>query len=315
MHEGIAADGRRLFPAFPYPSFTKVTDSDISAIDAYLHTLAPVCYVPPANDFLLNQRWALRLWNAMFFDQARFVPDKTRSVEWNRGAYLVDGLGHCGACHTPRGPLMAEKSASAYQGGVFPDKVSREQTRDWSAVNLTSSKNGLGAWSVDELTKYLTTGFSQRAGAFGPMNEVIVNSLKKLAAEDVRAMAVYLKSLPAANQAADAAMSPEQTAAGKSIYQQRCEKCHSSSGRGGMFSGPPLVGSAVALADNPESLINVVLYGAEAPSEVSLGKWETMNAFGEVLDDAQIAAVSNYVRGSWGNQAASVSPSQVARQR
>src|ERR1700692_2478693 len=192
MHEGIAAGGYRLFPAFPYTSFTKVTDEDVDAIYAYLRTIKAVRYKPPPNDFLFTQRWVLSLWNSLFFTEGRFSLDTAHSVEWNRGAYLVDSLGHCGACHTPRNALMAESAANAYSGGRIQDKVTETKVRSWSAVNLTPTKSGLASWSVDDLTKYLKTGFSLRAGTFGPMNEVIVNSLTKLGDDDVRAMAVYL---------------------------------------------------------------------------------------------------------------------------
>jgi mono/diheme cytochrome c family protein len=314
MHEGIAAQGYRLFPAFPYTSFTRVTDADIDAIYAYLRTLKAVRYTPPTDSFAFTQRWGMMSWNAMFFNPGRFVADATRPVEWNRGAYLVEGLGHCGACHTPRNLFMAETAAKAYAGGIMKDKVARGKIRDWSAVNLTSAKNGLAAWSVNDLAKYLQTGASARAGSFGPMNEVIVNSLMKLSTDDVRAMAVYLKSLPAQEFGGET-VPLEPTQAGAAIYKDRCEKCHSASGRGGMFSGPPLAGSAVVQAEDPASLINIILYGPEVPKEVSLGAWETMQPYSELLTDSDVAAVSNYVRGSWGNRASAVKPAEVARQR
>jgi len=314
MHEGIAAGGYRLFPAFPYPSFTKMTDADIDAIYAYLHTLQAVRYTPPSSSFIFTQRWAMAPWNALFFTEERFTPNTAQSGEWNRGAYLVQVLGHCGACHTPRNLFMAETAEKAYDGGLLLDQVAQGKIRRWSAVNLTSAKNGLGAWSVNDLAKYLQTGFSARGGTFGPMNEVIVNSLNKLTAEDVRAMAVYLKSLPAQEYRGDG-VTPQQAHAGEAIYRARCEKCHSASGRGGMFSGPPLAGSAVVQAADPASLINIILYGPETPKDVAFGAWETMQSYAEVMDDSQIAAVSNYVRGSWGNRAAAVNPADVTQQR
>jgi mono/diheme cytochrome c family protein len=314
MHEGVAAQGYRLFPAFPYPEFTKVTDADVDAIYAYLRTLEPVRYSPPRNDLPLTQRWGLTLWNKLFFADGRFARNTAKSAEWNRGAYLVEGLGHCSACHTPRNALMAEVADKAYEGGVIRDYVAKDKTRSWSAVNLTSAGNGLGAWSINDLTKYLQTGSSARAGTFGPMNAVIVNSLRKLLPEDAHAMAVYLKSLPPGGFNGKTG-SPEETRAGETIYKARCEKCHSASGRGGMFSGPPLAGSAIVQAEDPSSLINITLYGPEMPKEVSYGAWETMQSYGEVLDDSQIAAVCNYVRGSWGNRAPAVKAADVARQR
>jgi mono/diheme cytochrome c family protein len=313
MHQGIAP-GARLFPAFPYTSFTRVSDADVGAIYAYLRTVKAVGYSPPHNDVAFTQRWALKFWNLLFFKEQRFSPNPAQSAEWNRGSYLVEGLGHCSACHSPRNIFMAEVADSAYQGGVLQDAVARGKFRRWSAVNLTSAKNGLASWSVEDLAKYLHTGVSRRAGTFGPMNEIIVNSLKQLMPQDTHAMAVYLKSLPVREDAGES-VSPAQIAAGVQLYKDRCEKCHAASGRGGMFTGPPLAGSAVALAEDPSSLINVILYGPASPANVSFGGWEAMKPYGEVLDDSQIAAVSNYVRGSWGNRAGAISAREVSQQR
>jgi alcohol dehydrogenase (quinone), cytochrome c subunit len=315
MHEGIAADGSRLFPAFPYPSYTKVTDADVRDLYAFLRTIPPVNEEPPRNGFMLSQRWAMRLWNAMSFAEGRFVADPQHSPEWNRGAYLVEGLGHCGACHTPRDSFMAEIPERAHEGGEMTEPLADGKRRRWSAVNLTSAKNGLAAWSVDDLTRYLHKGVSRRAGTFGPMNEVIVNSLSKLTAEDVRAMAVYLKSLPARGEYAGEGVPPDLAAEGASLYEEHCEECHQESGRGGLFDGPPLAGSAIVQADDPASLINIILHGPQMPKQVNFGQWETMKAYGDALDDAQIAAIANYVRGSWKNQARAIEPEEVASQR
>jgi mono/diheme cytochrome c family protein len=314
MHEGIAADGSPLFPAFPYTAFTKVSDEDVNAIYAYLRSVSAVTYTPPANGLLLRIRWPMRIWNALFLQPGRYQPDRTHDEQWNRGAYLTEGLGHCSACHTPRNALMAEIAERRYEGGAIQDKVAVDKVRRWSAVNLTQATNGLGAWSISDLDKYLRTGFSPRAGTFGPMNEVIVNSLKHLTAEDSRAMAVYLKSLPAAPYEG-APPSAQQVLAGESIYNDRCEKCHGSSGRGGMFSGPPLAGSAIAQSEDPASLINLLIYGPQMPKSVKFGAWETMPAYGDKLTDEQIAAVSNFIRGTWKNAAPPVTIEQVAAQR
>lgn len=315
MHEGIAPGGRRLFPAFPYTSFTRVSDADIGAIYSYLRTLQPVRYSPSANDFLFRQRWAMMFWNLMLFKPERFEPDPKQSLEWNRGAYLVGGLGHCDACHSPRNFFMAEKANQAYSGGTFQEKVNGGQIRRWSAVNLTSSKTGLAAWSVGDLAGYLKTGFSLRAGVFGPMNDVIDRSLKNLSVEDSHAMAIYLKGLPPQESNQAAPPSDPAVRAGAKIYSNRCEECHMSSGRGGFLSAPPLAGSAVVQASDPASLINIILYGPDEPKDISLGAWQTMKPYKDVLSDTEIAAVSNYVRGSWKNRGSAVMPSDVARQR
>ena len=315
LHEGVAPDGSRLFPAFPYPSYTKITDADVADIYAYLRTIAPVKSSAPRNGWMFSQRWTLRLWNAMFFEPGRFVPNPQQPAEWNRGAYLVEGLGHCGACHTPRDSFMSEIAEQAHQGGEMTELLDGSKSRRWSAVNLTSASNGLAAWSVDDLTRYLHKGVSRRAGTFGPMNEVIVNSLMKLEAADVRAMAVYLKSLPPRGEYTGEPSTPEVAGAGADLYEEHCEECHGESGRGGMFGGPPLAGSAIVLADDPASLLNVILHGPQIPKSVNFGQWETMKGYGAALSDAEVAAVANYVRGSWKNRARALTPEEVTRQR
>jgi mono/diheme cytochrome c family protein len=291
-----------------------MTDEDVEALYAYLRTVAADKYQPPANDFLFKQRWAMAIWNGLFFEPARFKPDPKQTPEWNRGAYLVEALGHCGACHTPRNRFMAEVSANAYQGSNLREYVTAEKVRDWAAVNLTSSADGLKTWPVADLTKYLHTGFSLRGGAWGPMNEVVGNSTSRLTLEDARAMATYIKSLPEGGET-KTPVTAEQAALGQAIYHDRCEKCHGASGRGGMFSGPPLAGSAIVQSADPDSLINAILYGATPPDGVKLGAWETMKAYADVLSDTEIANVANYVRGSWGNGAPPVDAARVAKQR
>jgi mono/diheme cytochrome c family protein len=314
MHEGVGLGGERLYPAFPYISFTKISDKDVDDIYAYLRTIAPVRYTPPANDFLFRQRWGLLFWNDLFFTPGRFQQRQQRSQEWNRGAYLVEGFGHCGACHSPRNLLLAEITTNAYSGGGFEEKVADGKTRRWSGVNLTQSPAGLGAWSLTDIAMYLKTGVSRRAGSFGPMNEVIVNSLRHLTDDDIHAMAIYLKSLPS-QQSEFTRPTTEDFKVGASIYKSRCEECHLSSGRGGMFNGPPLAGSAVVQADDPASLINIILYGANSPSEVSLGLWETMKGYQDGLNDNEIAELCNYIRRSWGNQASVITAKNVKQQR
>lgn len=313
MHEGLAPGGRHLFPAFPYDFFTKVSDNDVDAIYAYLRTLKAERYRPPRNDLLFTQRWVMALWNSLYFKAGRFKQDPAQSAEWNVGAYLVEGLGHCGACHTPRNRFMAEVAGQVYAGGALADDVAPGKVRRWSAVNLTTANVGLGSWTLDDLTRYLKTGFSARAGVFGPMNGVVVNGTGHLTTADVRSIAVYLKSLPAQRQR-------EQSAAitgpaGAAIYKARCEMCHMSSGRGGFFNAPPLAGSAIVQAADPASLINVVLYGPVIPKGVSLGAWETMKPYSGILSDQDLAAVCNYVRTNWGNAAPSVTSGDVSRQR
>jgi mono/diheme cytochrome c family protein len=314
LQQGRSHKGSHLFPVFPYTAFTKLSDRDISALYAWLRTVPAVHYVPPRNGALFAVRGPVALWNALFFRPGRYVPDSTRSAEWNRGAYLVQGPGHCGACHTPRNLLLAERADMPLHGGVMQVDEGRGRSRRWSAVDLTPSARGLGAWSVTELAQYFKTGVSARAGSFGPMNEVIANSLSQLSSEDLHSIAVYLKSLPARAYGA-ASIPPQLAGAGAGIYKERCEKCHGRSGRGGMFTGPPLAGSAVVQAEDPSSLINVVLAGSDAPESLTSESWETMPAYRGVLDDAQLAAVGNYLRASWGNRGAAVTAAEVRARR
>jgi len=314
MHEGIAADGSRLFPAFPYASFTKVTDADVDDIHAWLRTLKPVRYVPPDNSILFSMRWALAAWNKLYLEPGRFVPDPKKPAEWNRGAYLVEGLGHCGACHTPRNAQMAEIRERALQGGVIPGAVAPGKLRDWSAVNLTNAKHGLAAWTEADLVRYFRTGVSPRGSTLGPMHEVVTHSLRHLDEADLRAIAIYLKSV-AGPAYAGATVSVEQARPGAATYAERCEECHGPSGRGGFFTGPALAGSAIVQGENPATLINAILYGSTITREAGASNWEPMSAYADTLDDAEVAALANFLRGSWGNRAAPVTPEDVRRQR
>ena len=340
MREGVADDGDHLYPAFPYTAYTKVTDDDIHAIYAYLKTLKPVKYNPPANEmsFPYSQRYLLSAWNAMFLTKGPYKPDAGQSEEWNRGAYLVQGLGHCGACHTPRGMLGGEKASLALTGGTYNDgvldsvheqeivKQDKDMVRPWSAVNLTSSPQGLGAWSVDEITTYLKTGHNARAGAYGPMAQVVSNSTSKLTDADTHAIAVYLKSLAPTTQDADKTAPPDQMQKGEIAYTVRCGDCHLPTGLGSPQTAdadptkvsPPLVGNAVVQAHDAATLINTILYGAHE-DVLSDKAWPKMPGFeldfGLGMDDETVAALATYVRNSWGNKAPAVDPKDVAKQR
>jgi mono/diheme cytochrome c family protein len=340
MHEGVDDEGRHLYPAFPYTEYTKVTDEDVHAIYAYLKSLTPVSYTPPKNEMPVpfSQRGLMTFWNMLFLQQGRYQPDATQSAEWNRGAYLVEGLGHCGACHTPRNQLGGERASLALTGGVYQDDVIdavHEQdivkedpgtVRPWSAVDLTPSPRGLGAWSVDDIAAYLKTGHNIRAGAFGPMAEVVANSTKYLTGADDHAIAVYLKSLKPAAQDIARTVTPDQMRQGKIAFTVKCVACHQETGLGSPRTpdadptkvSPPLVGNAIVQAADPASLINIILYGAHE-HVLNDQSWPKMPGFeldfGLGMDDDQISLLADYVRNSWGNQGAAVDPKQVAKQR
>src|SRR5258708_30996645 len=191
MHEGVGKSGERLYPAFPYPEYTKVTDRDVLAIRAYLNTLVPIHYTPPRNDlkFPFNQRWLMLFWNMFNFTEGRFVPDPKQSAEWNRGAYLVEGLAHCEECHTPRNFMQGLKTSARFAG---------ETQAGWHAFNITPDKNsGIGTWSNDDLIDYLSTGVVHgHANAAAPMAEVVADSTQYLAPEDLRSVATYMRWVP-----------------------------------------------------------------------------------------------------------------------
>jgi mono/diheme cytochrome c family protein len=234
MHEGIRPDGARLYPAFPYPYFTKMPREDVMAVRAYLNTLQPTPNPRPANKLFwpLNYRVFMRGWNAMFFTPGTFVADNGKDAEWNRGAYLVEGPGHCGACHTPKNLFGSGKSAHALQGGAI---------QNWFAPNITSDQHhGIGSWTVDEVVEYLKTGRNARSGAAGLMSEVVRDSTSKMSDSDLRAMAVYLKS-ESAKPGAPPLPDRSADSAGKAIYADSCSGCHRSDGRP-QCSGHPLAG-------------------------------------------------------------------------
>ena len=321
MRHGEAPGGKHLYPVFPYTSFAKVSDEDIAAIYAYLRTIAPVTSTPPENDlgFPYNQRWTLGLWKAMYHDESPFEPQPEESAEWNRGAYLVEGLGHCSMCHTPRNFLGAIDSSLAMTGGTYMTRVEGKLSA-WSAPNLTAADSGLAMWTVDDVTDYLKLGVSHRAGVFGPMNEVVGNSTRHLSREDVRAMAVYLKSLPANSQDSGESATADVIRAGSIQYDIHCGSCHLPTGEGSPEQGPPLIGSPVVLDADPASLINITLYGAQTPhippsDEWASRAWIRMDPFDNILDDEQVAALLSFIRATWGHEAGAVTPEQVAEQR
>jgi mono/diheme cytochrome c family protein len=194
------------------------------------------------------------------------------------------------------------------------DHVPGGGMRDWFAVDLAATKQGLGAWTVGQIADYLGKGASARAGSFGPMNAVIAGGTSHLTAEDLRAMAVYLKSLHGEDYTGPA-VSPAAAAEGAPLYERHCRECHGPSGRGGLFDGPPLAGSAVVQGEDPSSLVNIVLHGSDKPASLGSPAWEAMPAYAQEMDDAEIAALANFLRGSWGNRARPVEPGSVARQR
>jgi mono/diheme cytochrome c family protein len=305
LHSGIAPSGAHLYPAFPYPYFAKATREDVQAIRAYLGTLDPVKSTPPPPDLAwpLGHRFLLNGWNGLFFDQGTFQPTAGKSDEWNRGAYLVQGLGHCGACHTPKNFAGGDETDQALQGGLV---------QGWFAPDITNAqRTGIGSWSADDLVEYLETGRNKHSGATGLMAEVVADSTSGLSKQDLHAIAVYLKDQKG-RQAENPDPPPQKVmAAGKAIYSDSCSGCHQMNGKGvpGMFS--PLVGSASAQSNDPTTLVRIVLQGTRTVPTDTRPTPATMPAYGWKLTDGQIAAVLTFVRNEWGNAAEPVEASDV----
>lgn len=317
MREGLSANGEHLYPTFPYTAFTKVKEHDLNAIFAYLQTVPPVRYSAPENDvaFPFDQRAMIGIWKALYFDQGVYAADPTRSEEWNRGAYLVQGLTHCGACHTPRNFLGAERQNWALTGATYQDEVQSGNFRHWSAVNLTTAQSGLGSWSLDDIIAYLKNGINRYASVFGPMVKVIMNSTRHLTQPDVHAIATYLTSLPPKEeQTGGPRASDEVLNTGESLYTIHCGTCHLETGLGSPVIGPSLAGSPVVQAADPASLINVIAYGPQLPNPPLRAEWKPMEAYADKLSDEEIAAIASFSRRAWGNQGSAVTAAQVAKQ-
>ena len=311
LHNGKSKDGRLLYPAFPYTNYTKVTRPDADALFAYLRSLPPVRQpnLPHELRFPYNQQLTLAGWRLLYFRPGVQQPDASKDVHWNRGAYLVEGLGHCAACHSSRNSLGATEGTLG--GGLIP-------TLGWYAPSLTAdAEAGLGKWSEAHIVQLLGTGVAPGASVTGPMAEVVVQSLQHMTKDDLGAMAAYLKSLPAgSNGERPAAARPsEQTMrAGEQLYGQHCASCHGERGEGkGPY--PALAGNRALALSEPVNAIRVVLNGGFAPGTQGNPRPYGMPPFGHVLGDAEVAALVSFLRASWGNNAAPVSSAEVNRYR
>ena len=307
---GVARDGSRYYPAFPYPNFTRLTRQDIFAIKAYLATLTPVSNAPRAPELRwpFNYRVVMRGWNWLFFKPGILMPDQQKSAEWNRGRYLVEGVAHCGACHTPKNMFGADKRGRAYGGGRMADMF---------APRLDGAqRSGLKSWSVEDITEYLQSGRNARSHAGELMSEVVVNSTSKMSDADVRAIAVYLKDLPAgAREPKVTPPSPAQMAAGKKLYNGACIACHEEDGSGAPRIYPPLPGNANLQSADALSTLRVILDGAETVTTPRAPNKGSMPGYAAKMTDQQIADVTNYMRNAWGNAAPLVTADQVAKAR
>lgn len=309
LHEGRSRDGSRLYPAFPYPHFTKMPREDVDAVYDFLSTLPRVRKERPDNElpFPLSWRPLMSVWNWMFFDRGGFQRDPERSEEWNRGAYLVEGPGHCAGCHTGKNLLGADKAAQHLKGGLL---------ENWFAPNIRGGRNGgLADWSEDDIVEFLKTGRNRHTAAFSIMSEVIGLSMQHMQERDLRAIAVYLKSLDSDEPAAPRAPDRAVMQAGAAIYFDNCSACHVSDGSGVPRFFAPLRGSGKVNARDPTTVIRAILQGARAVPTESRPSPLTMPAFDWKLSDEQVAAVATYVRRSWGNAGGPVSAREVERLR
>ena len=327
MHNGRGKDGRLLYPAFPYTSYTHVTREDSDAIFAYLQSLPPVAQANKAHAlrFPYSTQAALGVWRALFFtpaDTAQPAPPAPQALataqvpDYQRGAYLVNGLGHCAACHTPRNSLGAEQQGQALAGGLIP-------VQNWLAPALTDAgQAGVQRWPQADVVALLKTGVAPQASVIGPMAEVVFRSTQYLSDADARAMAVYLQALPehAATPAKQAVAPASVMERGAKVYEAQCAQCHGAQGQGakdeaGQPAFPPLAGNrAVVLAD-PTNLVRVVLQGGYLPATAGNPRPHGMPPFQHLLGDEDVAAVATFVRNSWGHQAAGVGTIEVYRAR
>ncbi|HEY4352282.1 MAG TPA: cytochrome c [Paraburkholderia sp.] len=328
LREGVAKDGKRLYPAMPYASFTKINDDDLHALYVYfMHGVAPVAKPSPPSDvaFPFNQRWALRLWQWIFIPPGVYKPRVDRDAQWNRGAYLVQSLGHCGACHTPRGAAFQERgydeSSTSYLAGGVNDH--------WFAPNLTADAGaGLGRWSAQDIASFLKTGHGAGVVAYGSMVEHIEDSSQYLSDDDLAAIARYLKSLSAQQPygtyapRADVARSPQNgsrvpdaLSAGYNVYRSFCARCHREDGKGVPNAFPALAGNSSVLAEDTTSLIRLLVEGGNSPSTLTGPPRQQMPRYADTLADAQIAQALTYIRGSWGNNAQPVTANDVSSLR
>jgi mono/diheme cytochrome c family protein len=309
VRHGLRRNGSRLYPAMPYTAYTKMSRDDVQAIRAYLNTVIPVRNAVVANSlpFPFNIRTSMRVWNALYFTQGDYKPDSKQSAEWNRGAYLVDGPGHCGACHTPKTFLGGDKTDRYLRGGYL---------QGWSAPDITGDPRlGLGAWSSEDLVAYLKSGHNRLSAATGPMAEVISLSTEHMTDPDLKAIATYLKSL-SGNQDQPQPLPKDNPAmvAGAAIYRDQCSACHGIDGKGVAELFPSIADSSMVKSDDPSTSIRIVLRGARSVGTPAQPTAPGMPSYGAQLDDTEIAAVLTYMRNNWG-AAAPVAGSDVARVR
>jgi len=328
VRHGVAKSGSTLYPAMPYPSYARVSESDMQALYAYfMKGVEPVAQENRDSDipWPLSMRWPLAAWRWMFAPEVGdYQAPADADPVISRGAYLVEGLGHCGACHTPRALTMQEKALSAADGNAFLSGSA--PLEGWIAKSLRGDhKDGLGSWSEEQLVQFLKTGRSDRSAVFGGMSDVVVHSMQYMSQDDLTAIARYLKSLPAVDpkdaphqydkQVAEALWKGDDSKPGASVYIDNCAACHRTDGHGYTRVFPALAGNPVLQTADATSLINIVLNGGTLPATHTAPSTFTMPAFAWRLSDEEVAQVVSFIRGSWGNKGAPITASEVAELR
>lgn len=311
MRTGIGHDGIRLYPAMPYPAYTQMSDQDLSDLWAYMRTLEPVPNAVEANQlpFPFNIRLSLLGWNLLNFTSGPFKPDPSKSEEWNRGAYIVQGAGHCSTCHTPKSFMGADKEGEFLQGATL---------QGWFAPDITGSDHtGVGSWDVEDIVAYLKTGANDKTIASGPMREAVENSTSKMTDADLKAIATYLKSVPGSGKSEPAPLSPTDArmVSGSAIYRDNCSACHGATGLGQMPLFPALAGNQIVEQDTVDTLSHVVLAGSQGAATTDRPTMPAMPSFAWRLTDKQVADVLTYIRSSWGNTAPPVDAGTVSAAR
>ncbi|MEO7337698.1 MAG: cytochrome c [Caldimonas sp.] len=317
LHNGRSRDGRLLYPAFPYPNYTRVVRADADAMYAYLRSLPPVARAntPHEVGFPYNLQASLAVWRALYFAPGVYRPDPARSADWNRGAYLVEGLGHCNACHSARNALGSQAGPLDLAGGLIP-------VQNWYAPSLTSADEASVAdWEPRHVIDLLKTGVSARGVVAGPMTEVVLNSTQYLSEPDLAAMATLLKALPVtrsvrpeASGARPAAPTDAQVRGAK-LYDTHCVQCHGEKGEGVPGAYPALAGSRAVTMDSPANMVHVVLQGGFPPSTRGNPRPFGMPPFATVLGNDEVADLLTYIRSAWGNRGAPVTALDASRFR
>lgn len=307
MREGVASDGHQLYPAMPYTAYAKMSDKDLEDLYHYLMKEVPPLAVANKESDIpwpLNMRWPLMGWNWLYHDDSRFTPVAGKSEQWNRGAYLVQGAGHCGSCHTPRGLGMQEKALTE----ADPLYLSGATLDGWYAPNIRGAR-----YDKQAIINLLKTGLSQHQAVSGPMAEVITHSSQYFSDADLASIATYLTELSDDTPVSQGNRAYA-SAGGKADYAMYCSTCHGVNGEGNDHVIPSLVGNQTVLADDPSSLLNVLLHGAETPiTQGHIGYH--MPGYGWTLNDEQMAELANTLRASWGNEGAAIKPAAVKAQR